>query len=181
MTGDLKSRYPHLFQKTLWPWGPTQAKFEFLKEPPPARLIANVNIAPRVGRQWVMLRLEDGTWDIPGGTIEPGEDYISAIRRGLVKEAGALLISLKIFGAWKCTCRAAKPYRPHLPYPNYYRMVGVGEVNIIQLPSNPPGGEQVASVELASLDAIMSRFASIERPDLGELYQLANWVIHQEH
>jgi 8-oxo-dGTP pyrophosphatase MutT (NUDIX family) len=169
-------QYPNLFQETIWPWGPQRVKFETLNNDPPQHLIANVNVVPRVGNLWLIIRLRDETWEIPGGTLEPGEDYLASARRELLEEAGGRLLSLKLFGAWRCVSLAPQPYRPHLPWPESYRVVGLGEVEIVRLPENPSDGEQVISVEAVPLETAVERFQSIGRPDLAELYQLASKI-----
>lgn len=68
----LGKKYPNLFNEVTWPWGPTRARFVLLKELPIAQLIANVNIVPRVDDKWLILRHQDGSSDVPGGTIEEG-------------------------------------------------------------------------------------------------------------
>jgi 8-oxo-dGTP diphosphatase len=149
-----------------------RAQFENLDMPPP-HLISNVNVVPYVGDQWLVIRLENGNWEIPGGTLEPDESYLDAARRELLEEAGARLLTFQIFGAWKCISEAPKPYRPHLPHPEFYRLVGYGEVELVGLPLNPSDAEQVASVELVTLDEAARRYRSVGRDDLAELYLLA--------
>ena len=174
MPGEMfPSLYPHLFQKVIWPWGPTQAQFVLLEDAPPQKEIANVNIVPTLAGGWVVLQLANGTWDIPGGTLEPGESYLEAIRRELKEEAGAQLISHHLLGAWSCISLADKPFRPHLPHPQYYRLVITGEIRIVELPENPPGDEKVISVVTTTLADIADRFISECRYDLAVLYQLA--------
>lgn len=173
---DLANLYPHLFKETLWPWGPTRAGFIRVEQIPPIELIANINIVPRVGDAWAILRLADGEWDVPGGTLEPGESYMDAIQRELMEEAGAQLISHQLLGAWSCHSLADKPYRPHLPHPHFYRLVIMGEIRMMHPPENPLGGEIVSSVEIAMLRDIITRFASQDRHDLAELYQLASKI-----
>lgn len=169
--GSLAGQYPGLFQKMMW--GSMQVEFQLLKTDLSPLLIANVNIAPRLGDRWLIIRLSNGDWEIPGGTLEVGEDYLAAARRELWEEAGARLLSFQLFGAWRCFSLAAKPYRPHLPHPEFYRVVGVGEVELVGQPENPVDGEQVVSVEAVTLETVMERFLAIERPDLAELYHLA--------
>jgi 8-oxo-dGTP pyrophosphatase MutT (NUDIX family) len=136
-------------------------------------MIARVNIVPRIDNLWLVIQLADGSWEIPGGGLEPGEDYLMAARRELLEEAGARLLSFQLFGAWRCFSLDAKPYRPHLPWPEFYRVVGVGEVELVGQPENPADGEQVVAVEAVTLETAMERFLVIERPDLAELYHLA--------
>ena len=165
--------YPHLFAEVTWPWGPTRARFTLLDEPPAGNLISNVNLVPRVGRQWVVIRLFDGAWEIPGGTLEPGENYLAGIRRELIEEAGAILKNFQCIGGWQCYSHAEAPYRPHLPHPESFRLVGTGAVELGQRPSNPKSGEKVTAVEVVSLDVAVQRFIAQGRPDLAELYRLA--------
>jgi len=172
-TNSFLEKYPNLFREVVWPWGPTRATFILFDSPPAKEKISNINIVPRLAENWVSIRLKDGTQEIPGGTLEPNESYLDAIRRELLEEAGAQLISFKIIGGWHCFSLADKPFRPHLTHPEFYRVVGVGEIKIIKRPENPPDGEVVELVEVASMEATMNRFLSIGRPDLSELYQLA--------
>ena len=109
---------------------------------------------------------------MPGGTLEPGESYSNAISRELIEEAGARLITFEPFGAWHCFSTAPKPHRPHLPHPEFYRLVGYGAVEVIGSPENPEDGEQVASVVFVTIEEASQRFRSINRFELAELYQL---------
>lgn len=170
---DLGSKFPHLFEEVIWPWGPTRARFVLLDDAPSNQLIANVNLVPRASDRWIMLRLQDGSWEMPGGTLEPGESFLDTIRRELREEAGAQLVSFQVLGAWHCFFLAEEPYRPHLPFPEYYRLVGLGMIELADKPPNPAGGESVALVESVLLETAVDRFVSQGRPELAELYQLA--------
>lgn len=174
---QLASQYPHLFNEVIWPWGPIRAKFALLEQAPPDDLIANVNIVPRAGDDWVILHLSDGAWEMPGGTREPGETYLDTIRRELREEAGAELVSFRLFGAWHCFSLADEPYRPHLPFPEYYRLAGLGEIELTGKPENLAGAEQVIAVERVPLATAVIRFNSLQRYDMAELYQLAATII----
>ena len=171
---DFARRYPHLFQETTWPGGPLQVAFElYPHQPPPDHLIANVNLVPYRGDRWLILQHADGSWDLPGGTRQPGESYLTTLEREMVEEAGARLGAFELFGGWRCTSLAKKPYRPHLPFPTFYRIVGLGEVTITGPPTNPPDGEEVRQVVFKSLAEAGDIFRGAGRADLAELYQLA--------
>ena len=170
---NLEEKYPHLFKETIWEWGPIRARF-ILFDQPPEHNISNINLVPKVGEQWVMLQHQNGEWDIAGGTLEPGETYMQTLEREMREEAGAEILSLRLIGAWHCFSLAEKPYRPHLPFPEQYRIVGTGQVRIVHAPLNPHGAEQIAKVECVDIQTAVNNFLSCGRYDLAELYQLVN-------
>ena len=94
-----------------------------------------------------------------------------------MEEAGARLVSFQLVGAWHCFSAADKPFRSHLPFPEYYRVVGVGEIKIVRSPANPPGDEDVAVVEAVPLETAVERFIATGRYDLAKVYQLAAEVV----
>jgi 8-oxo-dGTP diphosphatase len=171
LASGVETRYPSLFRET--DWGPVHAVFSLLETLPPAELISNINLLPYISDRWVSIQLEDGSWEVPGGTLEPGEDLLAAAQRELAEEAGARLVSLQPFGAWRCWPSANLPYRPHLPHPEFYRVAALAAVEQIADPGNPPGGEQVIAVSSASFTDTAGRFEQTGRPELADLYRLA--------
>jgi 8-oxo-dGTP diphosphatase len=173
---DLQA-FPHLAQETVWPWGPIRAAFELLDEPPPEHLISNVNLVPYIGDRWLIIRSEKG-WGITGGTLEPGEHYLDAIKRELLEEAGADLLNFTFFGAWHCYSLAPRPYRPHLPHPEFYRVVGYGEVAIVGSPQNPQDGEQIIEVSTFPIGEACRLLNGREDDGtaLGDIYRLAAFL-----
>jgi len=65
-------------------------KVEFHRSEPLNIPLTYVVIAARRNGQWVLVRHKArSTYEIPGGHIEPGEDYITAAKRELYEETGA--------------------------------------------------------------------------------------------
>ena len=167
----LPQLYPNLFAETSW--GTVSLNFELRDAPPPNHLISNINVVPFVGDRCVVIRFMSGEWEMPGGTLEPGETYMDAARRELMEEAGARLLTLQTFGAWRCHSSEPEPYRPHLPHPDFYRLAAYGQVELVGAPLNPEGGEHVVSVESLPVEEAVRLFIDSGRPDLAELYKLA--------
>ncbi len=173
---DWKKIFPALAEETGW--GKVKARFKLLScsDSLEESFISNVSIVPYTPEGYVVFQLENGDWELPGGTLEKRESYREALQRELREELGAELLSFNIFGAYFCHSLALKPYKPHLPHPNFIRPVGFGKVRIIRPPLNPPGGEPVIRVEVVGIDEACSRFKENSRPDLAQLYRLAHLI-----
>lgn len=164
--------YPYLFKEHVWPWGPVKTIFEPTE--PPAELVSNINIIPFDHAGWLIIRQRIG-WGIVGGTLEPGETYMDTLTRELMEEAGCELINFEILGALRMEFLCEQPYRPHLPFPLSYRLLGVGKVQRITTPTNPEGGEKTLEVATFGLAEACQRLE--RRPDdgplLAEIYRYA--------
>jgi len=156
-------------------WEIVKSRFD-VEEVTDESLISNISIIPTVGDQYVMIQLDNGRWELPGGTLEPGEHYSEALRREVREELGAELLSYEIFGHFKCRSIAEQPFRSHIPHPNFIRLVGYGEVELTGNPLNPPDAEQVAMVELVDIEEAVRRLEAGGRYDIAELYRLAHLI-----
>jgi len=156
-------------------WGVVRANFR-LSINFDERLVSNVSIIPFVEDRYVIFQIENGMWELPGGTLEAGEVYVEALKREVMEELGAELITYNIFGYFDCRSSAEVPYKPHIPHPIFNRVVGYGEVRLVGRPLNPVDGEQVIAVEIVEIFEAISRFKKVGREDIAELYQLAHQI-----
>ncbi|MGZ9584508.1 NUDIX hydrolase [Paenibacillus marinisediminis] len=154
-------------------WGVIQARFTFTDTIDESK-VSNVTIIPFSGSKCVIFQVDNGQWELPGGTLEPGEFYLDGLKREVMEELGAELISYSVFGQFNCVSTAEAPYRPHIPHPEFVRLVGYGDVQIVGEPLNPPDGEQVIAVELVDIDEAVRRLESVGRYDIADLYRLAH-------
>lgn len=136
-------------------------------------LVSNISMIPFVGSECVVMQLDDGRWELPGGTMEPGERYFECLRREMHEELGAEISDFEVFGYFCCFSSAEEPYRPHIPHPHFIRLICLGEVRIVSEPLNPADGEKVVAVEAVSIDEAVKRFEAIGRFDIADLYRLA--------
>ena len=81
--------YPDLFAPANW--GFATATFRRGDRAPTDDVVANVNLVPYTPAGWVVLVLRDGRTEVAGGTREPGESVMEALRRELLEEAGAAI------------------------------------------------------------------------------------------
>jgi len=165
------SKYPTLSNEIGW--GPVTSRFQTYAIPDES-YISNISIVPMVGDQYVMMQIESGAWELIGGTLEPNEPYMDGLKREIAEELGAELLSFHLFGHFSCHSTADKPYRPHIPHPDFIRLLGYGEVQISGKPLNPEDGETVIAVEVVSIGEAISRFLQQGRSDLAELYQFVD-------
>ncbi|OMF37522.1 NUDIX hydrolase [Paenibacillus sp. FSL H8-0548] len=165
------NQYPALSKGIVW--GAVENCFSLDYEVDEAS-ISNISIIPMVGDQYVIMKIDNGKWELIGGTLEPDEFYMDALVREVKEEIGAELVNYKPFGCFKCQSSASEPYRPHIPHPHFVRLVGYGEVHIVGAPLNPPDGEQVIAVEVVAIEEAIRRFEEIDRHDIAELYRMAH-------
>ena len=97
-----------------------------------------------------------------------------ALRRELREELGAELVSFTLLGGWRCVSSAPQPYRPHLPHPESVRVVVVGEVRLVARPTTLDFGGPVKAVDTVLIAEARRRFEADGRPELADLYGLAD-------
>lgn len=169
---EFSRAYPALSQPVIW--GDVTLRYTPGAPAAVPGNLAKVLIVPFVGDQIVVVRMKDGHTELPGGTLEADEHYLDAAQRELMEEAGARMMGdFHPFGLFHCRTSALTPYLPHMPHPDYTRIVGWSDVEIVAAPTMPPDGEVIVAVETHPLREIIALFAREGRPDFGELCRLA--------
>ncbi|WP_413376534.1 NUDIX hydrolase [Paenibacillus taichungensis] len=159
-------------------WGIVKAEFR-LNDIVDETLVSNVSIIPFVGKQVVVFQIDNGKWELPGGTLEVGEKYMDGLEREVMEELGAKLVTYRVFGQFHCMSSAPESYRPHIPHPHFVRLIGYGEVELVGQPLNPVDGEQVIAVEVVEIGEAIKRFEEQNRYDIAEMYRLA-YLLREE-
>jgi 8-oxo-dGTP diphosphatase len=137
-------------------WPHTRLEFAYEDEIPDDHLISNVRAVCFAGDDVVFPVTERfGPVALPGGTREPDEPLDATLRRELLEEIGAEVRSFTPVGAVHFWSSAAAPYRPHLPHPEFYFLVGYADVEIVGAPVFPDDAEQIISVERMPLGDAM--------------------------
>ncbi len=162
-------------------WGPVTAHFQprRILRPDQQVLVSNVSIVPMVGDQLVMIRLTDGRWELPGGTLEPQEAPMDGLQREVAEEMGGTLLNYHLFGCFACESSAPIAYRPHIPHPHFIRMAGYGQVKLDGKPLNPADGEQIETVDIVTIEQAEQRFRSTGRDDLADFYRMGYYAWQQ--
>ncbi len=170
-----KRDYPTLFGTTEVDWAPIDVRFSLLNGEVDPTLVARVYIVPFVGDSCVVVGFDTagGDWGPAGGGLEPGESFHEALERELREEAGARLRSYTPFGVLRCHARG-RPYRPHLPHPDYDCVYGYGDVELVGAPEVPADGEGIVAVEVMPPDQAVAFLVSKSRPWEADLYRLAD-------
>ena len=158
---ELSVRYPALFAKIFWEWGPISAQFRASSHPPPLTQLAKVRLVPFIGDDVVIIRMTDGNWDHPGGTMEPGESHEAALAREAMEEAGALVSNFNIFGVFDCISHNPEPYRSHYPHPEFSQIIGIGDVELVTSPNTVKSDEleAITSVEVVTVNEAVRRLS----------------------
>jgi 8-oxo-dGTP diphosphatase len=165
--------YPVLFGTTQAGWAPIDLRFQFVTGEVDPRRVARVYVVPFIGAACVVVGFEHGDWGPAGGGLEPGESVRAALERELAEEAGGRLLTYTPFALLRCHSRAAGPYRPHEPYPDYDCLYGYGEVELVGPPQLHDGIERTVAVEVMAPDQAVSLFAGKGRAWEADLYRLA--------
>ena len=58
-----------------------KGQFDVVQTNPDPNLTSNVNLVPHTEEKWLVIQLANQFWEIPGDTIEPGQNYNENISR----------------------------------------------------------------------------------------------------
>lgn len=120
----------------------------------------------------LVTRRANGQWVLPGGTLEPGENWLNAGKRELMEETGSLISQIHPVGMYRCVSQADSPPKPHLPHPKHVRVVSWANVEQVSHPSDPDMNSRIIDVRVVHFKEAKSLFGSAS-PDFGDLYEFA--------
>lgn len=177
---DLADRFPNLVRGVRWRNTALTGCRLVTGTPDPSRL-QSVNMVPFIGDRVLVIALADGHLMLPGGTRERDESLLQTITREMREETGHALDSCFPFAVLECVSYDDAPWRDYLAHPEFERLVCFGDVYHIGLPENPKGAEQIARVELLTLNDAVSCFHTAGRPELADIYTLAAEIRQTAH
>jgi len=114
----------------------------------------------------------NGQWVLPGGTLEPGENWVETGKRELMEETGSLINQIYPVGMYHCVSQAKSPPKPHLPHPEHVRVVSWAIAEQVKRPSDPDMNSKIVDVRVVHFKEAKSLFGPTS-PDFGDLYEFA--------
>lgn len=122
------------------------------------RLVSNVHVLPVLAGCVVLVR--GNAWELPGGTVEPGETISECLQRELLEEIGAAVTDFVLLGVFRCTSSAASAYRSHIPHPHFNILIAAANVTSISAPSGWGNNEGHSEIAIAEPARMVSRLSS---------------------
>lgn len=168
----MRSTYPVLFGTRRASWAPIDLRFTLHTEAVDDQQVARVYVVPFVHEHCLVVGFENGDWGPPGGGLEPEETWRAALERELGEEAGARLLSYTPFGVLHCHSRG-KPYRPHLPHPDFDCLYGYGDIELAGVPVARTGEDRTVAVEILPAQSALKFLVGRDRRWKADLYRLA--------
>ncbi|MEZ4620575.1 MAG: NUDIX domain-containing protein [Caldilineaceae bacterium] len=115
------------------PWLPQPNEISLiLDDTLPARYLITSALALAFHEgNFLMTKLHQRGWDIPGGHIEPGERPEETMRREVMEEAAVELGNVRLFGYQRIRLLGEVPVDYRYPHPDSYQVFYVGTVDKI--------------------------------------------------
>ena len=121
--------------RTLWvewdvAWLPMPNEAQYILDGvlPPRDLITSAYGFLFDGDRFLMPRLVERGWDVPGGHAEPGETPLETMQREVYEETRVQLGPVGLLGYQKIIVHRAKPPGYRYPYPVSYQVFYWGQV-----------------------------------------------------
>ena len=122
----------------------------------------------------LVTKRSNGKWVLPGGTLEPNENWEEAGRRELLEETRSNLGELHPIGMYYCVSRNDRPRLPHFPHPEHVRVVSWADVvRKTEDRADPDPNSRIVEVRAVHFRQAAELFGP-ESADFGELYPFAH-------
>ena len=115
---------------------------------------------------------ENCRWVLPGGTLEPEENWLQAAHREIMEETGAALDNVRPIGMYHCVSQKSRPRLPHFPHPIHVRVVSCADADQVGDPSDSDGNGSIIKVQTIAYNEAAGIFSSNDQ-DFAALYELA--------
>ena len=166
MIDEMISRYPDLD-----PWvGPKGERVEFI---PFNRGISEPSVThayaiPYVGRHTcIITKRGNGTWVLPGGTVETGETWQETLEREIFEETGSRILRCQPFGAYRVIGNRTT-----------FRVVCWADVEHIEEPNDPDGKRGITEIRFIRYSDAVTYY-TVANAHFGALYLLSHEIREQ--
>ncbi len=115
------------------PWLPQPNEISLILDEtlPPRHLITSALVLAFYEGDFLMTKLHQRGWDIPGGHIEPGETPEETMRREVMEEAAVELGAVQLLGYQRIRLLGEVPVDYRYPHPESYQIFYIGHVATI--------------------------------------------------
>jgi len=160
------SRYPELN-----PWlGPKGQRVEFIPFDSgiAEQSVTHAYAIPYVGPDTcIITKRRNGTWVLPGGTVETGETWQQTLEREIFEETGSRILRYQPFGAYQIIGTRIT-----------FRVVCWADVEHIEAPNDPDGESGIAEIRFIRYSDAVAYYTDANA-HFGALYLLSYEIREQ--
>lgn len=145
------------------PWLPQPNEISLILDEslPPSELITSALALAFHEGNFLMTKLHQRGWDIPGGHIDPDETPEQTMRREVMEEAAVKLGPVRLLGHQRIRLLGDMPERYRYPYPDSYQVFYIGHV--VEILSFKPTAEAIDRTFFPLPEALQQRWVQENR------------------